>query len=251
MSSNSAGIGGLLPPQTTDVANYILTTDGQTASWEVSSASLPAQAGHAGEYLTTDGSSASWAAVSALPDQTGNNGKFLTTDGSDASWATVTSGVNALAAVGSAPAAEGASISGTTLTLQPADATHPGVVTTAKQAFAGTKTFSGELGAGGVFDTTVLSLHAALGVTFTTFVGMAYSSGGVANYFCISDGTDLLLNTPNGVISFRKNNAVMASLSATTLDMTGLGAGGALKLKSPDGTTYTATIANGGTWNIA
>jgi hypothetical protein len=52
-------------------------------------------------------------------------------------------GVTAVAAVGSAPAAEGASISGSTLTLQPADATHPGVVTTGAQTIAGVKTWSG------------------------------------------------------------------------------------------------------------
>ncbi len=48
----------------------------------------------------------------------------------------------AVASVGSAPAAAGASVSGATLTLQPADGTHPGVVTTASQTIAGAKTFS-------------------------------------------------------------------------------------------------------------
>jgi hypothetical protein len=55
-----------------------------------------------------------------------------------------------LAAVGSSPSANGASLSGQVLTLQPADATHPGVVTTGTQTIAGAKTFSG--------DTTVKSL---------------------------------------------------------------------------------------------
>jgi len=41
-----------------------------------------------------------------------------------------------------------------------------------------------------------------------------------------------------------------ANLLPTTFDFTGLGNGGSIKLKSPDGTTYTATIANGGTWSI-
>jgi hypothetical protein len=47
-----------------------------------------------------------------------------------------------LAAVGSSPNANGASLSGQTLNLEPADATNPGVVTTGAQTFAGTKTFS-------------------------------------------------------------------------------------------------------------
>ena len=48
-----------------------------------------------------------------------------------------------LAAVGSSPSANGASISGNTLTLQPADGSHPGVVTSGTQTLGGAKTFSG------------------------------------------------------------------------------------------------------------
>lgn len=49
-----------------------------------------------------------------------------------------------LTAVGSTPSANAASLSGQALTLQPADATHPGVMTTGIQTLAGTKTFSGD-----------------------------------------------------------------------------------------------------------
>ena len=51
-------------------------------------------------------------------------------------------GVDTLAAIGSTPNANGASISGTTLTLQPADGTFGGVVSATTQTFAGAKTFS-------------------------------------------------------------------------------------------------------------
>lgn len=47
-----------------------------------------------------------------------------------------------LTTVGTTPAAQGASLSGQVLTLQPADNTNPGIVSTAAQTFAGTKTFS-------------------------------------------------------------------------------------------------------------
>lgn len=47
-----------------------------------------------------------------------------------------------LANVGAAPNADGASLSGQVLTLQPADASNPGVVTTDAQEFAGDKTFT-------------------------------------------------------------------------------------------------------------
>jgi hypothetical protein len=48
-----------------------------------------------------------------------------------------------LAAVGTSPTAAAASLSGQILTLQPADATHPGVLTTGTQTIAGDKTLTG------------------------------------------------------------------------------------------------------------
>lgn len=51
-------------------------------------------------------------------------------------------GVTTLSAIGSSPNANGATITGTTLNLQPASATFGGVVTTGTQTFAGAKTFS-------------------------------------------------------------------------------------------------------------
>jgi parallel beta-helix repeat protein len=52
-------------------------------------------------------------------------------------------GVDTLAAIGSSPNANGATISGTTLTLQPASSSFGGVVTTGSQTFSGSKTFTG------------------------------------------------------------------------------------------------------------
>lgn len=53
-----------------------------------------------------------------------------------------------LTAVGSSPAAAGASLSGQALTLQPADATHPGVITATTQTLAGVKVFNDNVGIG-------------------------------------------------------------------------------------------------------
>lgn len=55
------------------------------------------------------------------------------------------SGVTTMAAIGSSPNANGASISGVTLTLQPASTSFGGVVTTGSQSFIGFKTFTGVL----------------------------------------------------------------------------------------------------------
>lgn len=54
-------------------------------------------------------------------------------------------GINALAAIGSSPNANGATISGNTLTLQPASASFGGIVTDGTQTFAGSKTFNSTL----------------------------------------------------------------------------------------------------------
>lgn len=50
--------------------------------------------------------------------------------------------INGIGTFGSSPNSGGATISGTSLVLQPADATNPGGVTTGTQTFAGAKTFS-------------------------------------------------------------------------------------------------------------
>lgn len=51
-------------------------------------------------------------------------------------------GVTALNTIGSTPNANGATLTGTTLNLEPANASFGGVVTTASQTFAGAKTFA-------------------------------------------------------------------------------------------------------------
>lgn len=93
----------------------------------------------------------------------GANGALL---GTDKSKLDVTSGTNSgdltLVAVGTTPSTAGASLSGQALTLQPADATHGGVISTTTQSIAGNKTLTGSLtstlasGNSLVIDTTTL-----------------------------------------------------------------------------------------------
>lgn len=54
-------------------------------------------------------------------------------------------GVTTMAAVGTSPNANGATISGTTLTLQPCNGSQPGIITINGQTLAGTKIFAGGL----------------------------------------------------------------------------------------------------------
>ncbi len=75
-----------------------------------------------------------------------NTGKFRCYQAS--AWAdclTTDTGVTTVGAFSGSSIANGASISGNTITFGPADATNPGMVTTGTQTFAGNKTFTGNV----------------------------------------------------------------------------------------------------------
>lgn len=108
-----------------------------------------------------------------------------------------------LTAVGAAPSANAATLSGQALTIQPADATHPGVVTSGTQTFGGAKTFPAPLTVSGsntsavvintaafVFDST----NAALGInnaspSTTTFIDAINSTGAAKRLLLTGYGT--------------------------------------------------------------
>ncbi len=128
-----------------------------------------------------------------------------------------------LTAVGSSPDANGASLSGQALTLQPADATHPGLVTTGTQTFAGAKTFS-----------------AALTTTLATVVGTRITSGvsalvdgatpaldaSLGNTFTLTTTTNPTIAVPSSAVSGQTITiAVKASGGIRTLALN-TGAGG-------------------------
>lgn len=82
-----------------------------------------------------------------------------------------------LGAFGSTPAAEGASLSGQVLTLQPASATHPGGVSTGTQTFVGAKTFSNNITLSGTGNSvgTITS-----GIWNGTAIGSTYGGTGIS-----------------------------------------------------------------------
>jgi hypothetical protein len=195
--------------------------------------------------------SASAGVGSALPSQVGvTSGWALTTDGTSAAWASVGggSGVTTMAAVGSSPSANGASISSVTLTLQPADATHPGVVTAATQTMGGDKTLSGGVGVQGTALATYTPLTATVGLFYSTFAGAGYSVGSTGDYIVMTDGTDTRLQVPSGNLDIYTAGFAQRRLRLTSssADFTGLGTSGSLKLQSPNGTTFTLTVSNAG-----
>lgn len=120
-----------------------------------------------------------------------------------------------LTAVGAAPSANGATLSGQALTLQPADATHPGVVTTGAQTIAGAKTFSstivGDISGNAATVTTNANLTGVI-----TSVGNATSIAaqtGTGSTFVVQ--TSPTLTTPNIGAASGSSLSVSGQLTST------------------------------------
>ncbi len=119
-----------------------------------------------------------------------------------------------------AASANGLSVSGTALSATPADGTHPGIVTTGSQTFAGVKTFSSAITASaGVNSDSIQGITSA---NFTlgnsVYIGMLHlgvATPAVGNYVLFGDGTNNYLNCPyGGAIVFRSGNEGVAWLGA-------------------------------------
>lgn len=112
-----------------------------------------------------------------------------------------------LAAVGSSPNANGASLSGQVLTLQPADGTHPGLMSALAQTIGGVKTFSSAPNFSSLTASTALVLDGSNNVASLTYL----ATGGTSN---------LASRDANGNTAF--NNAVLGvtSGSSTPVNMT-------------------------------
>jgi hypothetical protein len=99
------------------------------------------------------------------------NGTIASSSGS---FSGTNTGDVTLAAVGSTPNANGASLSGQVLTLQPADSTFPGVVTTGGQLFAGAKVFLATISTGDVRPYSAYNDVVDIGVPTTQRYRSAY-----------------------------------------------------------------------------
>lgn len=132
--------------------------------------------------------------VISFPDSDGASGYFLKTDGAgNLSWDSVSgSGVTTVGTIDSqAKSANGAVISGSSIYLQTADATNPGLVSTGTQSIAGAKTFSSSVTTSGSFVlsnggfTQTISTAALTASRILNFP----DSDGVGGYVLSTDGS--------------------------------------------------------------
>ncbi|MFM6994086.1 MAG: hypothetical protein ACKOWO_03095 [Sediminibacterium sp.] len=122
--SNDANVSG------TNTGDQTITLTGDvTGSGNGSFATILANSGVA---------SGTYGSSTAIPSITIDSKGRITS----ATTTSITAGVNTIGAIGGTSNANGATISGTSLTLTPADGTNGGIVTNGAQTFAGTKTFS-------------------------------------------------------------------------------------------------------------
>jgi hypothetical protein len=110
-----------------------------------------------------------------------------------------------IAAFGAAPNANGATLSGGTFTLQPADATHPGGVTIGAQTFAGAKTFSNIAAFAGLTSSALVDAAATLRAT-----GLTNPAAGV--------GVEVLYNAGGNIGSILAFDRTGAAYKALALD---------------------------------
>jgi hypothetical protein len=197
-STVATGAAPLVVTSTTPVENLNIGGNAATATTATNiagglSGSIP--------YQTAAGT------TSLLPK--GTDGQVLALVGGLPAWS-ADAGVTTMAAIGSVPNANGASISTNTLTLQPANATFGGVVTTATQTFAGAKTFSSDItvngitigeGGGSVVKNTALGLN-AMSATATgaqnTAVGNVALTALTSGTFNVAVGSESSMATTEG-----------------------------------------------------
>jgi len=181
--TNNATVGGTLGVTGNTTMGGTLTVTGNTSTAVITSNPYGTATGETGQLVlkelaaggtdaatirSPDALAASY--VLTLPPNDGASGEVLQTDGNGVLTWTAVSGagaVTSMAAFGSTPNANGGSIASNALTLQPADATNPGGVSTGAQTFAGAKTFNGAVTAGAAGTGLAVTNNASVGGTAT------------------------------------------------------------------------------------
>ena len=192
-ASLSGGVAGAIPYQSgVGVTGYtaagtsgqFLTSAGTGApTW---TSIIPVTSGGTGAATLTSNAvllgNGTGAVQTVSPGTTGN---VLVSNGT--TWVSQAAGASGVSLVGTIAATsnvKGATISGSTITLTPADATNGGIVTAAAQTFAGTKTFadvalSGAINGNSTTSSTIAGFNAAIS---SVTANLTISSANAATY---------------------------------------------------------------------
>lgn len=152
------------------------------------------------------------------------------------------SGDVTLAPVGSSPNADGASLSGQVLNLEPADATHPGILTAGTQTIGGAKTFSTSISLEG--STSGAITQEAANVT-TNYAVKWPAAQGSMNDVLENDGSGNLSWVPG---SGSGANTALSNLITTAINQDLIfdtGAPAFVKTKNDTAASQAITIASG------
>ncbi len=120
-----------------------------------------------------------------LPATLGSSGQYLS---QDATWVNPTGGVNIIGSVGSSPNANAATITGSSLSVQPAATGFPGVITTGSQSFSGMKTFTDLFVANTSLTINLVTLQSGVVGSATTLT-FPISAPSITNFALSSNGT--------------------------------------------------------------
>lgn len=169
------------------------------------------------------------------------NGYVLTSDASgNATWTSPSAFcVTSITSIGSSPNANGMTLSGGVLNLQPASASYGGVVTTGTQTYAGAKTFSSDLtinsatfGTGGNANVVKIGVNSmSLGVrSYNTAVGantLQTNTSGVGGNTAIGYASGISITSAynNTCVGLNSGYGITSGIQNTALGVGSMGTG--------------------------
>lgn len=175
----------------------------------------------AGQILNLEPASASFPGVVTTGTQSFAGAKTFTGAISASNLSGTNTGDLTLAAVGSTPSANGASLSGQVLTLQPASSTLPGIMTAGAQTIGGAKILSGSLSVPKSTDSEVIGAGAGAALTSgagNVFLGKSAGAAYTSQGSNIAIGYQALLvddaGTNNLYIGYQAGSAASTSSNA-------------------------------------
>lgn len=177
-----------------------------------------------GPNFNLEAASASFPGVVTTGTQTFAGNKTFSGTISASNLSNTNTGDVSLNNVGTSPNSAGMSLSAQALTLQPADATNPGVVSTANQTFAGVKTFSGiivtQISSPGFTALNVLAADASKNITSTSITSTALATlSQTANQVLLGNGASGITSSSALVVT---SGTVLNTLGGCAFRGTGL-----------------------------